>query len=134
MSHLRMIAFLCMQIGSALLFVFAAHLLLFLFKQDRLTFLALSAVAVTILYLFILTKFIKKTHSWRATCNYWTAYEVSLSRRNATSSLAFLAGAALISTVTAFRLWPEICGGLALLSVSWLLIWQLAAHDQAGNT
>jgi hypothetical protein len=134
MSPLRMIAFLCMEIGAVLVLVFAAHVLLLLLKQDSLPLFAFSATVVTMFYFFVLIRFIKKTHSWRETSNYWTAYEVGLSRRNAISSLIFLAGAALASAVTDFRFWPEICGGLALLSISWLIIWQLAEHERTKNT
>jgi len=129
-SPVRVVAFLSMQLGTAAMLVFAAHLPVFLLAKDTTIVLIISGISMVIFYLFILIKFIKKAHTWKETAEYWTTYDVDLSRKNALGALLFLAAAIVGSVMGNFPLWPEICGGLTLLSISWLIVWQLARNER----
>jgi hypothetical protein len=124
---LRVIAFVAMQTGTALSFIFAAHLLVFSTMPETWTWLPTASAALAVfLYLPTLFKAIKKAHTWRDTIRYWTTYDVEFARKNAAGAFLFLLGAAAGAATIAFRLWPEICGALASLALSWGIIWFLA--------
>jgi hypothetical protein len=128
---LRIVAFISMQVGTVLMFIFAVHFLIFLTMTENSAWVLLAgAVSVVFLHLLILFKFVKKAHSWKETTNYWTTYDVELARGVATKAFLFLLGATVGAAVIDFRLWPEIWSALALLSISWLIIWFLARSSE----